>query len=206
MIKDLLIVSLDIEGQTDQLKKENGQYQVGLCILDTRYLQSRTSDTQLESVLQTHHFCVGPEKYFKRKSWKICFGQSRHVTLEVVQNEIQKLISKGDVILAVHDGKDDLAFIKAANIHLRPLYIVDTQKAAQHPLQLDYRCTIEEMLTLLNCPFDQGILHNADNDAHLPLRALLLIATMDATIDPTLEPIIKPFCQPSKRLLDNLYH
>jgi hypothetical protein len=146
---------------------------------------------QLGSVLQTHHFCVGPEKYFKRKSWKFCFGQSRHVTIEVVRNEIQKLISKRDVILIVHGGKDDLAFVKAADIHLRPLYIMDTQKAAQHPLQLDYRCTIEGMLTLVNCSFDQGMLHNAGTDAHFTLRALLLIATMDATTDPTLEPACK---------------
>jgi hypothetical protein len=105
MIKDLLMFSDDIEGQPDQLTKENGQYQVGLSILDTRHLQSRLADTQHGSVLQTHHFCIGPEKYFKKKSWKFCFGQSRHVTTRELQREIQKLISKRDTILVVHGEK-----------------------------------------------------------------------------------------------------
>jgi hypothetical protein len=149
-IKDLLIVSLDIEGHPDQLTKESaGRYQVRLSILDTRHLQSDTADTRHESLLQTYHLCVGPEKYFKKKSWKFCFGKSRHVTLEELRDETQKLIRKRDVILVLHGGSSDLSFLRAAQIHIRPLYIIDTQKAAQHPLQLDYRCKIERMLELL---------------------------------------------------------
>lgn len=188
-IKDLLIVSLDIEGHPNQFTEHYLQYQVGLSILDTRHLQPSISDTQHGTVLETYHFCVGPDKYFKkRKSQKFCFGQSRHVTIGDLQSEIQKLISERDVILVVHGGKDDLLFLKAVEIDLRPLYIVDTQKAAQNPLQLDYRCKIERLLELLECPFDPDMLHNAGNDANFTLRALLLIATIDATKHSILEP------------------
>jgi hypothetical protein len=87
--------------------------------------------------------------------------------------------------------KYDLLFLKAARIHIRPFYIVDTQNAAQNPLSLDYRCTLERMFTLLKCPFDPGMLHNAGNDARFTLRTLLLIATIDATNHPNLEPACK---------------
>ncbi|KAE9365221.1 hypothetical protein N431DRAFT_488426 [Stipitochalara longipes BDJ] len=97
-------------------------------------------------------------------------------------------IGSTDLILVVYGGATDLLFLKAAEIHLRPLYVVDTQKAAQHPLQLDYRCTIERMLELLKCPFDPEMLHNAGNNANFTLRAMLLIATVDAKNSPNLEP------------------
>jgi len=196
MIKDLLIVSVDIEGHPNQFTKANVQYQVGLSILGTRHLESSIADIQHGSVLETHHFCVGPEKYFKKKSRKFCFGQSRHVTIGDLQSEIQTLIWKRDIVLVVHGGKDDLLFLEAVEIDLRPLYNVDTQKAAQNPLQLDYRCTIERMLTLLKCPFDPEMLHNAGNDANFTLRALLLIATVDATnltLEPSCEALLSVF-------------
>jgi hypothetical protein len=175
-IKDLLIVSLDIEGHLDQLTTRNGgRYQVELSILDTRLVQSGSTETQHASLIQPHHFVVGLEKYFKKKSWKFCFGKSRHVTLEELRDEIQKLIRKRDVFLVLHGGSSDLSFLRAAQIHLRPLCVIDTQKAAQHPLQLDYRCEIEQMLQLLKCPFDPEMLHNAGKDVNLTLRALMLI-------------------------------
>ncbi|TVY32827.1 hypothetical protein LSUB1_G007974 [Lachnellula subtilissima] len=186
MIKGLLIISFHIEGQPDQPTKESGRYQVGLSVLDTRHLQCVPVDMQ--STLQTYHFCVGPERYFKKKSWNFCFGQSRHVTIDDIRREIQKLVAKRNVVLVVHGGKDDLQFIKAAKIHFRQLYTVDTQKSAQNPLDLDYQCSVERMLTLLGCPFDPGMLHNAGNDMNLTLRALLLIATVDAKNDTELKP------------------
>jgi hypothetical protein len=49
-IKDLLLVSIDIENtqayRTDKLADYDGQYQVGLSILDTRDLQSRVTNPE----------------------------------------------------------------------------------------------------------------------------------------------------------------
>jgi hypothetical protein len=124
---------------------------------------------------------MGKDKYLKKNAWRFCFGQSRIVnSIEYIRHEIHRLILGRDVILVVHSGHDDLAFLEAAQIDLHPLYIVDTQKAAQHPLDLDRRCNLGKLLTLLKCPFDPEMLHSAGNDANLTLRALLLIATVDA--------------------------
>lgn len=70
---------------------------------------------------------------------------------------------------------------------IHPLYILDTQKAAQHPLDLDQRCAIEHLLNLLECPFEPGILHVAGNDANFALRALLLTACIDSSKQPHIE-------------------
>jgi hypothetical protein len=57
---------------------------------------------------------------------------------------------------------------------------LDTQKAAQHPLDINHRCPIEEILNLLQCPFGDRVLHDSGHDANYTLRTLLLIATVDA--------------------------
>lgn len=82
-------------------------------------------------------------------------------------------------------------FLEGAKVELNPLYILDTQKAAQHPLDLDHRCTIEEMLNLLGCPFGHRVLHVAGNDANFTLRALLLIAVADTAAANHLDPAQK---------------
>jgi hypothetical protein len=82
---------------------------------------------------------------------------------------------------------------------------VDTPKAAQHPLGLDYRCTIERMLSPLDCPFNPEMLYNAGNDANFTLRAFVLIAAIDATNDPNLNRSAKPSYRYSKRLPENPY-
>jgi len=79
-------------------------------------------------------------------------------------------------------------FPKAAGIDLNPLYVLNTQKAAQHPLDLEYRYTFEQLIKLLKCPFEPEILHVAGNDANLAARALLLIACVDSADLPKVDP------------------
>jgi hypothetical protein len=94
------------------------------------------------------------------------------------------LVLGRDIILVVHGGKYDILFLKEMKVDLHPLYVLDTQKAAQHLLGLDHRCTLQELLILLKGPF--GFLHVAGNDATFTLRALLLIATIDSVNQPDL--------------------
>jgi hypothetical protein len=141
-------------------------------------------------LLQTHQFCIGDQNYFKNASREFCFGQSKHIALEDLNTIIQNLVSKRDIILVVHGGGEDLRFLQAAKIDLTPLYVLEKQKpAAYHPLDLDHRCPIEEMLNLLQCLFGDRVLRDTGNDANYTLRALLLIATVDAAaaIQPHLE-------------------
>ena len=105
-----------------------------------------------------------------------CFGQSKYILLENLKIEIQELVSWRDFILVVHGGKWDLLFLQAAEV----FHVLDTKRAVQHPLGLDYRCKLKDMLALLECPSGFRILHVASNNTTFTLRALLLIAIADA--------------------------
>jgi hypothetical protein len=61
-MKDLLIVSLDIESPNISRLVKDGKYQIGLSILDTRHLQSSIRNRtgyNLYGLLWTHQFCIG---------------------------------------------------------------------------------------------------------------------------------------------------
>jgi hypothetical protein len=148
----------------------------------------------MAQIFQTHHFCVGPEEYFKTRLWNSCFAESRHVTYWELLRSMHKLVdNERDVVLVVHGGEHDLKFLVAAKIHLRPIYIIDTQKAAEHLLELSHRPTLQDLLLLLKCPLNPGRLHNAGNDANFTLRALLLIAATDARNESDPDPTCEAF-------------
>ena len=175
-IKDLLIVALDIEGvDTGQLLGE-GNFQIGLSILDTRCICSSSPEQYL---LQSYNFCVGSPDYCTKAVRKFSFGQSEDAKIEELRTKIQELVVGRNIILVVHGGKYDVLFLKDIDIDLCPLYVLDTQKAAQHPLDLDHRCTLQELLILLKCPF--GSLHVAGNEATFTLRALLLLVILNSS-------------------------
>ncbi|TVY62821.1 hypothetical protein LSUE1_G009555 [Lachnellula suecica] len=192
LVKDLLIVAIDVENPMVTQLEGDTHYEVGISILDTRDMQSSIQDERADSkksfdLLQTHQYCVGPEKYYKRVIWRYPFGDPKHTFIEVVRSRIKELIRGRDVILVVHGGRWDLEFLRAASINLKPLYTIDTQKAAQHPLDLEYRIKSEQLLDVLDMsPFEPGLLHVAGNDANFTLRALLLIACLDVCSAPQL--------------------
>lgn len=68
--------------------------------------------------------------------------------------------------------------LRNLDIDLRLLYIIDTNKAAQYPLQLYYRYSPEKLLDDLESPY--ASLHAAGNDARFSLQALLVLAVKDA--------------------------
>jgi hypothetical protein len=200
-IKDLMVVGIDVENPDIAQLEKNGRYQIGLCILDTRDLQASIGDYTEPASLRTHQFCIGPPKYFNDTSRSFCFGEAKHLDSDDINTMIRNLVSNRDIVLVVHGGVRDLHFLQAAKVDLNPLFTLDTQKAAQHPLDLDHRCTLEEMLNLLGCPFGDRILHAAGNDANFTLRALLLIATVDsAASNHPLKPEQKALLSAFKRI------
>jgi len=106
----------------------------------------------------------------------------KHAKLVELNTEIQKLVFGRDVILVNYSSQFDVPFLKAANIDLNPLYVLDTQKAAQHPLDLDYRPSLKQLLRLLGCPCgtQRGTLHVSGNDATFALCAMLCLASVDS--------------------------
>ncbi|KAK3371754.1 hypothetical protein B0T24DRAFT_630278 [Lasiosphaeria ovina] len=70
-------------------------------------------------------------------------------------------------------------------------------KAAQHPLQLSYRCSLESLLERLDISFRN--LHAAGNDAKFVLRALLMLAVRDA--ERQLNASVLPYWLPTFRAI-----
>jgi len=94
--------------------------------------------------------------------------------------KIQTLIAGRDVILVIHGGTNDLRFLDKLKISIQPLFTLDTQKAAQNPLQLSKRPSLESFLTIFKIPFISHSLHTGGNDANYTLRSLLMIAVTDS--------------------------
>ena len=86
-----------------------------------------------------------------------------------------------NIILVCHGRDRDLRILGQIDIDLHPLCIIDTVKAAQYPLQLSYRYSLEKLLDEFNIPFCN--LHTAGNDAHFILRALLMVTVRDAELE-----------------------
>ncbi|KAF5602202.1 QDE-2-interacting protein [Fusarium subglutinans] len=170
-IKDLGFLSIDV----DHFRVENGVIQrveIGLSFLKAQSLQ------------HLHGKCTqgGDLASGVIKSLHLVFGHKN----------------------AFHWKNYHFLFGKARPIKpsdLEPVFIIDTVKAAQFPLQLWYRYSLKQLLEEFEIPYSQ--LHVAENDAHLTLRVLLMIAVRDAEIQlpgkrlPDWVPIFKAVAQSS---------
>lgn len=186
-------LSIDI----DSLQEDDGVIQnlhVGISVLDSESLEtSVTSSTGMateKQPIESHHYIVGNPKFSRNKANKFLFGNPETIPLSGLKNQLQLFTSNRDIILIFHGGRRELWALKALDIHLNPLYTIDTVKAAQYPLQLSYRWSLEKLLLEFEIPFTA--LHNSGNDAHFVLRAFLMLAVRDAQRELALAPDALP--------------
>ncbi|KAK2613603.1 hypothetical protein N8I77_000507 [Diaporthe amygdali] len=180
-------LSIDI----DSLQEHDGVIQnlhVGISVLDSESL--KTPVTTEKQRIESHHYIVGNPKFARNKANKFLFGNPKTIPLSGLKDQLQLFTSNRDIILIFHGGHRELWALKALSINLNPLYTIDTVKAAQYPLQLSYRCSLEKLLLELKIPFTT--LHNAGNDAHFVLRAVLMLAVQDAQRELALAPDALP--------------
>ena len=191
-LKDVLFLAIDIEGFICQPDLPQA-LQLGISILDTRHLQTLISrnlqndrnndeddEVELYSILQTYNLYYGSPTYCQSARKKLLFGEAEELATEEMNAKIQTLIAGRDVILVVHGGKNDLRFLDRLKISIQPLFTLDTQKAAQNPLNLSKRPSLESFLTTFEIPYVSHCLHTGGNDANFTLRSLLMIAVTDS--------------------------
>ncbi|KAF9876749.1 hypothetical protein CkaCkLH20_05595 [Colletotrichum karsti] len=183
-LRDVLFVGLDIDTfQGYERLIADQQLHIGVSILDARILEDmllEPTTAQYQDAITSYQFTVGESAYCKRASKKFLFGSSQPIAIAELGPRINDLLSQRDFILVLHGTNSDLKILRHLEIDIpdRSLYVVDTNKAAQYPLQLWYRYGLEKLLETLHIPFAN--LHAAGNDAHYCLRALLMIAVTDA--------------------------
>jgi hypothetical protein len=183
LISDLLFVSIDVD--TFQGYEEIRDYQkfhIGISILDTRHLQEMIAHPPLldhpQSAIDSHQFVVGNGLSAKRARRRFLFGKSEDIVLSDLKARFDSITQGRDYVLVCHGANEDLKICRKLDIGSQACFIIDTVKAAQFPLQLHYRYSLEKLLDSLEIPYVK--LHAAGNDAHFTLRAVLMIAVKDA--------------------------
>ncbi|KAJ0166508.1 Vegetative incompatibility protein HET-E-1 [Colletotrichum tanaceti] len=188
-MRDVLFVGLDIDTyQGYEQLVEDQQLHIGVSILDTRILEDMLSDpttANYQEAITSYQFTVGESAYCQRASRRFIFGLSQPISITELKPRMDALVSQRDYVLVLHGTHSDLKILRHLEIDLpaQSLYVIDTNKAAQSPLELSYRYSLEKLLEALQIPYAN--LHAAGNDAHYCLRALLMIAVFDAQRHPS---------------------
>ena len=157
------------------------QAHIGVSILDARSLRDVISDKKdvaETNIIESHHFVVRNSNFARPKSNRFLFGKFETVSLPEIRRRLDVVTGGRNVVLVCHGGDREQHVLSRMDINVHPLPTIDTVKAAQHPLQLPYRYSLEKLLEVFGIPFTK--LHSAGNDAHFVLRTLLMIVVRDA--------------------------
>ncbi|KAI1204791.1 uncharacterized protein F4807DRAFT_471752 [Annulohypoxylon truncatum] len=188
-LKDILFVSIDVDGPRDFKCAENSPCLVGISILDTRRLQfymttisvaakTRSALGNVENLIKSHQLQVGQSNHLSYRSSKFLFGETRQIKADKVKTYLQRLIKDRFFVLVTYGGgAADCIYLEGLRLGIRPLYHLDVLKVAQFPLQTYYRYSLAKILDALKLPWQD--LHIAGNDARFTLHALLMTAVRD---------------------------
>jgi len=190
-LSDVRFLSIDIDSLQEK-DRVIQQLHIGVSLLDTKNLQSSilgspTAKPEAQ-MIDSHHFVVGSPKFSRKKSNKFLFGQFKAMSLADLRARLAAMTLHRNIILICHGGDRELKVLRQIDLDLHPICIIDTVKAAQHPLQLSYRYSLEKLLEEFEISFCH--LHTAGNDAHFILRALLMITVRDAELQS--DPLVLP--------------
>ncbi|KAL2761072.1 hypothetical protein ACRALDRAFT_1066551 [Sodiomyces alcalophilus JCM 7366] len=189
-MKDLLLVAIDVDAPQSYNKANIEQHllHIGISILDSRHVRdlvhvgTHDAPVAFDRFITNYQFVIGnshPARAYTA-SKKFLWGESEPICRSELQTRFDGLISGRDFVAVLHGTCLDLRILNDLNVTSlsRAVYIFDTNKVAQWPLQLHYRLSLRTLCETLGIPFTSG--HAAGNDAHFALRALLMLAVRDA--------------------------
>ncbi|TFB02360.1 hypothetical protein CCMA1212_006087 [Trichoderma ghanense] len=182
-IKDVLLVSVDVDtGGGYQVISPDQSFHIGISLFDTRSLTKPLEDPG--NAIQSHQYITKESRPCKWAAKSFLFGDTELVQLPDLARKLASLTQGREYILVAHGINEDLKFLNNLdpNIATTACYILDTVNAAQHPLRLYYRYSLEKLLETLGIRYDR--LHVAGNDAHFTLRSLLMLAVRDGQMAP----------------------
>ncbi|KAM6479323.1 hypothetical protein HDV62DRAFT_134628 [Trichoderma sp. SZMC 28011] len=203
-IKDILLVSVDVDtGGGYEAISEEQSFHIGISIFDTRSLTKTPQD--LGDAIKSYQFINNNSKPCKWAAKSFLFGESRLIELADFPASFFSLTQGRDYVLVAHGIDMDIKFFNNLNPEIAngACCILDTVKAAQYPLQLYYRYSLESLLDEFNICYAK--LHAAGNDAHFALKALLMIAVRDGQMASAPE-TTTPIHQDLFRILDAIAH
>lgn len=187
-LKDILFVSIDVDGPRDFKCAENSPCLIGISILDTRHLRSymaipvaaktRSALGNAENLIKSHQLQVGQSNHLSYRSSRFLFGETRQIKAENVKKYLKRLIKDRFFVLVTYGGgAADCVYLERLRLGVRLLYHLDVLKVAQFPLQTYYRYSLATTLDALKLSWQD--LHIVGNDAQFTLHALLMTAVRD---------------------------
>ncbi|KAK1248036.1 hypothetical protein MKX07_000924 [Trichoderma sp. CBMAI-0711] len=177
-IKDVLFVSIDVDtGGGYQVISPEQSFHIGISLFDTRSLTKPMEAPA--TAIQSYQYITKESKPCKWAAEHFLFGDTESIQVSDLMRRLALLTQGREYVLVAHGISEDLRFLNNLdpNFVANACYILDIVNAAQHPLQLYYRYSLEKLLEKLNIRYDR--LHVAGNDAHFALRALLMLAVRD---------------------------
>ncbi|KAL6814551.1 hypothetical protein J3E69DRAFT_347499 [Trichoderma sp. SZMC 28015] len=203
-IKDILLVGVDVDtGGGYEAISEEQSFHIGISIFDTRSLTKQPQD--LNDTVKSYQFINNNSKPCRWAAKSFLLGESKLIELTDLPASFFLLTQGRDYVLVAHGIDADIKFFNNLNPEIvsGACYILDTVKAAQYPLQLYYRYSLESLLDEFNIRYAK--LHAAGNDAHFALKALLMIAVRDGQMASAPE-TTTPIHQDLFRILDATAH
>lgn len=182
-IKDVLLVSVDVDtGGGYEVISPEQSFHIGVSIFDTRCLIQKLHDPR--DAITSYQFINRDSRPCKWAAKSFLFGETELMTLNDFASRIFLLTKDRDYVLVAHGAGEDVKVLNNIDPKIvgRASYVLDTVKAAQFPLQLSYRYSIEKLLDELGIGYAK--LHAAGNDAHFVLKASLMIAVRDGRMVP----------------------
>ncbi|KAL6788612.1 hypothetical protein J3E68DRAFT_415297 [Trichoderma sp. SZMC 28012] len=203
-IKDILLVGVDVDtGGGYEAISEEQSFHIGISIFDTRSLTKQPQD--LGDAVKSYQFINKNSKPCRWAAKSFLFGDSKLIELADLAASFFLLTQGRDYVLVAHGIDADIKFFNNLNPEIvnSACYILDTVKAAQYPLQLYYRYSLESLLDEFNIRYAK--LHAAGNGAHFALKALLMIAVRDGQMASAPE-TTTPIHEDLFRILDAIAH
>lgn len=180
-IKDVLFVSIDVDTGGGYEDISPGQsFHIGISIFDTRCLTKPKPFNNPQNIITSYQFINRDDtRPCKWAAKSFLFGETELISLPSLVTRFSLLTQGRDYIIIAHGVREDIKFFNHLdpNIANQACYILDTVKAAQYPLQLYYRYSMEKLLDEFKIPYAN--LHAAGNDAHFALKAMFMIAVRD---------------------------
>lgn len=184
-IKDVLLVSVDVDtGGGYQVISPGQSFHIGVSIFDTRCLLAQNKPDDPRDAITSYQFINSDSRPCRWAAKSFLFGDTELTTLPDLASRISLLTRDRDYVLVAHGAGEDVKVLNNMDPDIvgRASYVLDTVKAAQFPLQLSYRYSIEKLLDEFGIGYAR--LHAAGNDAHFALKVLLMIAVRDGQMVP----------------------
>lgn len=177
-MKDVLLICVDVDtGGGYEVISPEQSFHIGISILDTRCLIDQPDN--FNGAIKSYQFINKDTRPCKWAAKSFLFGETELLKLPNLAIRFSSFTHGRNYILTAYGINEDIKFFNHLNPDItdQACFVLDIVKAAQHPLQLYYRYSLEKLLK----EFDIGYanLHAAGNDAHFALKALLMIAVRD---------------------------